>query len=265
MKRTCPFYFIVVFACCVLSACQTPPAADPLPAGLKITDLKDTTQNLEKADFLITFKVFQYKMDPNSVEQLGPLRDIASRSKIHFRDEAAFNANGFDVGFGTRDQVTEVARALTRAGAVRMGFTSLGVAPSETNILSSIVVGQTSTLTFASDGGRTNNQMFHQGYLGWTLFAESSAVRDTVIVKLAPAYWQRGDETIRILTGKEPIAFELFEFASFQTRMREGDFLVLMPARISSDNASLNQTLFVHGGKKPKAQCYIIFCESAGL
>lgn len=264
MKRACPFCLALIVAC-LLSACQTRPSATSVPEGLKIGDLKDTTQDLEKADFLITFRVFQYQIDPNSVDRLVEVHDVLSRSPIHFKNEAAFYANGFAARSGTRDQASEVARALSDAGATRSGFALLSVPPSETNILSSISVNQPLTLSFASDADKTGTQLLYPGYLGWTLFAESSALRNTVIVKLAPAYWQQGGETIRILTGKEPIAFNLFEFAAFQTRMRQGDFLVLTPKKLSSDDTSLNRALFLHYGRRPRALCFVIFCESAGL
>lgn len=266
MKRTCLFYLILVLIGCLLSACQT---ADTTvvapPPGLKITDLQDTTLTIEKADFLISFRVFQYQLDPNSISRLASVFDTVTAAEIRFHDEQAFRANGFAVGSGTRQDASGLARALADAGAARIGFTLLSIPPAETSILSSTSIYQPLSISFYKSAEDASAEYLYPGYLGWTLIAESSAVRDTAIIKIAPAYWQSGAEDIRILSGREPIAFQPFQFAAFQTRMREGDFLLLAPSRLVPDPQSLSQGLFLQAGRKPKVTCYVIFCESAGL
>jgi hypothetical protein len=267
MKSTCLFLSLcLTIACCGLSGCQPvpPPAPDPLD-NLKITDLQDTTSDQKQADYLINFRVIQYLMDPNELAKLEPVYANNPQRQLHFQNDHAFEANGFAVAMKSRQDGTTIARALSDAGASRLGQTFLSIPPDSTEILSSISFYQPQSISFVASQDDLTNEYLYPGCLGWTIFAQNSAVRNTIILKLAPAYWQTGVEDLRSKLGKPPINYNLFDFAAFQTRLKEGDFLLLAPSRLMMETTTLNQALFMQPGKKIQAKCFVLILESAGL
>jgi len=267
MKSTCLFLSLcLTIAGCVLSGCQPvpPPASDPMD-NLKITDLQDTTADRKQADYLINFRIIQYLMDPNDLSRLEPVYTKNAQRQLHFQNAGAFEANGLAVAMKSRQDSTEIARALSDAGASRLGQTFLSIPPDSTEILSSISFYQPQSISFFASPDVVTNESLYPGCLGWTIFAQNSAVRNTIILKLAPAYWQTGGEDFRTKLGKPPVNYNLFEFAAFQTRLKEGDFLLLAPSRLLMDNPTLNQALFMQPGRKIQAKCFVLVLESAGL
>lgn len=264
MKHTCLFLCLFLLCWC-LSGCQTPasqPAQVDALGGLKITDIRDTSADLERADFLISFRVFQYVMDPNNLGMLEPLYSLSNR--VVYQDKEAFDANGFAVSVVSRQEGSRIARTLNSAGATRSGVGLVSVPPETTDILTSAPVYQARLLSFVNSAGSRISQPVSPGFLGWTLFAQDSALAGTIILKVSPAYWQTGAEDLRIRMGREPVNFNLMEFASFQTRLKIGDFVLLAPRR-DAEKDSLNQALFTEPGRRPQVRCFVLVCESAGL
>jgi len=264
MKRTC--LFLCLFLCCwSLSGCENPSpeasVADVL-GGLKLSDLRDTSADLERADFLINFRVFQYVLDPNDLSVLEPLYE--SSKHVVFQDRQAFDANGFAITVMSREDANQIARALNTAGAKRVSIGVVGVPPETTDILSSVPVYKAQPVSYYTSADNRVTETVYPGFLGWTLFAQDSARPNTILLKASPAYWRTGAEDLRIRFGKEPINFNLLEFASFQTRLNVGDFILLAPRR-AADPATLSHALFTEFGKKTLARCMVLVCESAGL
>lgn len=265
MKYAC-FLLCSAVSCLLLIGCQAPAAPAPgTPGGPKLSDVRDTSLQLKNADFLITFKVFPFTIDPNLLPLLDPLYQQPRAAEIYFRNAAAFEANGIAVLAGPRERLTAIARALNNAGASRIAQNIISVPPAQTDAFSSVPFYQPRSLYFLTDKSKLTSRLLYPGFVGWTLFAESSAVRDMILLRIAPAYWQTGAEDIRLRFGKEPINYEPFEFAAFHLRLKEGDFILLAPSRISDQTNSLNRALFLETGKRPLAKCFVIVCESAGL
>lgn len=268
MKRTCLFlYGFLVLVCGFFVGCQATPAAadaNDLDGGLKLSDLRDTSADLRQADFLIKFRVFEYTIEPNSLDQLNPVYAQYSQKDLHYRDAEAFRANGLAAALIPHQDGSQFVRTLNKAGAVRGKQAILEIPPASTEILSSVSINQPQQISFASVQGKPVSDFLYPGYVGWTLMAESSVIRDTILLKATPAYWLTGAEDLRLRLGKQPIDFKLFEFAGFDVRLREGDILLIAPTHLSKD-VSVNQALFKQFGKKEQARFFVLICESAGL
>jgi hypothetical protein len=251
--------------CWCLSGCETPPSQPPVVdalGGLKITDIRDTSADLKEADFLISFRVFQYVIDPNNLAMLEPLYELSDR--VVYDDTQAFADNGFAVTVVSRQEGSQIARTLNNAGTARTGVSFISVPPETTDILTGTPLYQPRQITFVNALDNLVEQTVYPGFMGWTLFAQNSALHGTIVLKLSPAYWQTGTEDLRIRLGTEPINFNLLDFASFQTRLKVGDFLLLAPRRVP-ENGTLSEALFVQSGKKTQAKCFVLVCEGAGL
>jgi hypothetical protein len=263
MKPIC-FFLCTLILLIGLSGCAVPAAPPAVNAlgGLKITDIRDTSADLKRADFLISFRVFQYLIDPNNLGMLEPLYDATDR--VVYQDKDAFNANGLGVTVVSRQEGSRIARTLHEAGAVRSGIGVISVPPETTDILTSSPVYQVQQISFIDFTGTQVSQPVYPGFLGWTLFAEDTVESGRIVLKLSPAYWQTGTEDLRIKMGKEPINFELLEFASLQTHLNVGDFLLLAPRR-APEGGTLDHALFAGSGRRPQVKCFVLICESAGL
>lgn len=235
-------------------------------ATLKITDLEDPSQGDSHSELLMEFRVLTYTLSHDKISDLIPLYEKLSKKDVRCINRTTFVENGFSVGVGTLSDGSNVARYLSKIGAVRTGQSQLTLPAEKTDVFSSAWINASEILHVSDSSGSDTVISRGPGLIGWTLAAKPDPrLRGMAQVKVSAAFWQKGFEDIRILMGKEPLQFEVFGAGQFLARIAEGGFILLGPGRNVPELNTLDKKLFYLSGKRPKIQLFVIICDSSGL
>lgn len=255
-----------------ITGCEAPApnssadAASPL-GRLKVSDLQDSTKNEVPSDFLLSFRVLTYTIDPGNVDKLNGIYARLSRSDVRMVDSSAFNANGFAAGTASFQTGAEIAQELIRIGAVRTSQTSLMIPLDKSDPLSRLPLRGGETIHYIESIGNSATIVTPgPGLLGWVMSANPDPrFRGLAQVRLFPAFWQKGFEDIRFRMGLEPIEYNPIVAGQVLMRVEETGVIVLGPTRQMTDEITLDKTLFYLPGKRPKIQLFVIICDSVGM
>ncbi len=266
-----------IFFACVFSilwgvaGCQVPPPGPPAADkpgldGLKVSDLADPTQTQTPPDFLMSFRVLAYTLNPDSVDNLGDIYSRLSQTDVRMVSKGAFTANGFAVGTASFETAAAVAQELAKIGAVRTVQAKLMIPPDTIDPLSRLPLQGTETIHYADSKGRLMTMTPPgPGLLGWVMSARPDPrFRGLAQVKLFPAYWQPGFEDIRLRMGLKPVEYKPIVVGQVLMRVEEKGIIVLGPTREMADESALNKLLFFLPGPKPKIRLFVIICDSVG-
>jgi hypothetical protein len=263
-----PFLFFVLWT---VSGCDQPATTVPdrqqdTLGDLKVTDLQDPFDDTPRAEDLMNFRVLIYTVEPEAIDQLTDLYDRLPHDNIRWVNRGIFYANGFSAGVGTFRQGSEIARTLSQIGATRTADARLKFPVDETQIFSRIFLQDPERFYVSDLSGEEAAVTLGPGIMGWVFSAKPDPrFRGMAQVNFSPAVWQQGFEDFHFLIGKEPIDFQLLQQGQFLTRVEEGGFILIGPARPVPESNTLDKKLFFLPGQRPKIQFFIIICDSVGL
>jgi len=109
---------------------------------------------------------------------------------------------------------------------------------------------------FTDYGDQTSGTLFLPGQIGWLITPGLTVRRDVVEVKMMPVYMSLGGGNIRLAAGQKEYD-TVFERGQFELIMREGDFVVLAPTRLTTQT-TLDKMLFEADGKKDTMRLYVV-------
>lgn len=267
MRNILRYLYVVTFFL-IFAGCEVPPPQPTVPEknpfeGLKIDDLRDKSLDKTIGQSLMSFRVLTYTIVPAVRGQLHIVYDKLSQKDVRMVNPNAFSANGFFVGTGTLDQSRDVVKILTELGAVRNSQARL-IIPDAPEIVSRTLLPVAKKITYSS-GSTEADMMIEAGFAGWVLSPKPDPrFRGMAQITLYPAYWQQGIENIRLLMGKEPVEYKLFDECSVLARVEENGFVLLGPAREIPEQSTLDRLCFYLPDKRPKVQFFIIIYDSTG-
>lgn len=263
-----PLYFFSVFCFC---GCESTPAGSPSNQhsasieGLTLADLKESRSQTLEPERLLTFRILTYEIGAEGLDQFRTVMDTLSQKQLRHLQKNAFVKNGFAVGTGLPSQGSSVAQRLFQIGAVRRAIKKLSIPPESTEIFAAVTVQPGVPVEYSTNAGVTQTFVPTMGLGGWTLNAKRDPrFRGMVQVSLAPAFWQRGGEDLRLRLGQEPLKYHFIEEGRFIVRLEERGFLVLGPDRMMPLENSLDKVMFFVPEKKAKLRFFVIICDDTG-
>jgi len=266
MKHCCVLLSLVFW---LIAGCEAPQPDTRTPEkpsieGLKLSDLQDDSEPVNP-ELIMKFRVLTYAVAADQVDKLKAVIDSLSRNEVRTANKGAFQANGFIIGTGSFEQGSSIAQKLDQLGAVRISQNSLLFPAGKKEPLSITPLRGTETIYYSKIAGSTATLTYRPGVLGWIFSARPDPrVRGTVQVRLFPASWQPGAESLRLLIGKDSIDYQPIEAGRVLVRIEEGGFLLLGPARSVPVETTLDNLLFSIHGSKPKVRFFVIVCDSVG-
>lgn len=263
--------FILAVTLFCMCGCELPPDAG-LSAnrqvsidGLTIKDLEDRTAETIDTDRLLSFRILTYEIGAEGLNELQSVIERLSQRELRYREKKAFSQNGFACGTGLGDQGAEIAQLLVQIGAERRSISQMMVPAEQTEIIAAAPFQMGVPVSYMSGDGTEQMVTPPMGMGGWTVNAKPDPrLRGMVQLSVAPAFWLRGAEDLRIRLGQEPVEYHFFEEGRFLARLEERGFLVLIPNRRMPVDNTLDKVLFHIAGNKAKMRFYVIICDQAG-
>jgi hypothetical protein len=266
MKYYCLFLlsFIWVFTGCEVPQTNSNLSSRGAPEDLKINQLGGESTPIN-VDFLMKFKVLTYTIDPASINDLKRVVESLSREEVRIVNKSAFSDNGFAVGTGSFKEGNRTVQKFFQIGAASTGQISIMFPPDSTEHFTGISLrgGEVIHYTKSADGLGVLSP--GRSFLGWALAAkQDTRFREMAQIKLFPATWKPGGESIRLAMGEEPVDYKPIKEGQVFARIEEGGFILLCPSRSVTEETTLDKVLFFLPGSKPKVRFYLIICESVG-
>ncbi|MHC5155488.1 MAG: hypothetical protein ACYSO4_03790 [Planctomycetota bacterium] len=232
---------------------------------LKIGDLKDQYADIQNAENLMSFRVLTFTAVPDVAGRLNELFELLSEEEVRAVSKEAFRANGFSIGVGSFEDGPKITQKMTRIGAVRTGQSRLMFPPQTQETLSRTPLQGTEIVHYSTLAGEPSTATSLQGFLSWVFSAKPDPrFRGMAQIKLFPALWQPGMESIHIAMGKPPIDYKSIPEGQVLARVEEGGFLLLGPGRNIPEETTLDKLLFFLPGRRPRVQFFVVICDSAG-
>jgi len=229
------------FGCDTTQQSQTGDSSDI--QGLKLADLQ--AKDFQKTESILSFSVLSYVLDANSLDAMEGVVDILSYRDIDYDNAESFKANGFFVCKGEHRQGSQLAQKLRSIGAVRMGQISLSVPFGVDEPFCGVDITESMSIIYSTSLTGLGGATLPRGKLGWILSVQDdSPVRGLVHLRLGPAFWERGIRDLRLLEGKDPYQYQLFNMGGVDMQLEVGEFLVLGTNRSEGRQNTLNSLLF---------------------
>lgn len=226
--------------------------------GITLEDLQ--ARQPPQVETLLSFSVLTYVLDAESIESLETIVDSLSQGDIRYTNVEAFEANGFSAGIGLHKEGASIAQKLQSIGAVRVGQGALKIPPNSNEILSSETVVGPRAILYSTSSTGIGGITVESGKVGWVISAgQGPDAAETVHLALCPAYWQIGASNLRLLTGRSPFEFRFFEAGRIDFELAAGQFCILGPQRVVTDQDTLDRILFEMARRKQVRFFVIIY------
>ena len=211
--------------------------------GLKLADLQ--AKEFQEAESLLSFSILSYVLDANSLDMMEGVIDILSDRNVRYDNAEAFSANGFIVGKGQHRQGSLVAQKLRSIGAVRLSQSSFSLPSGVDEPFYGVDITEPRSIIYSTSQTGLGGTILQRGKLGWVLSAQADPlVRGLVHLTLGPAFWKRGISDLRILEGKDPYQYRMFDVGRVHIQLEAGQLLLLGSDRSEGGQDTLNSLLF---------------------
>ena len=211
--------------------------------GLKLADLQ--ANGFQGAESSLSFSILSYVLDANSLDAMESVMDILSDRDVSCDNPEAFKANGFIASKGQHRQGAQFAQKLRSIGAVRLRQSSLSIPFGVDEPFYEVDIAESRPIIYSTSLTGLGGTTLQRGKLGWVLSAQDdSPVRGLVHLKLGPAFWEMGIRDLRMLEGKEPYQYQLFDVGGVHAQLEAGEFLLLGSDRSEGGQDTLNSLLF---------------------
>jgi hypothetical protein len=226
----------------------------PLQKKLTVQDLKPS--NTYQFQPQIVFEIITFELPAGRVKDIAPALASFGQSEVRFRDKTFFSTNGlsfFRGSSGEGDKLTSQLRFLEAQRAMRTNLMTMDKADE----LFSTATFSVERYVFSTDyGDQSSGKTFLPGQIGWLITPGLTVRRDVVEVKMMPVYMSLEGGNIRLATGQKEYD-PIFERGRFELMMREGDFVILAPTRLTTQT-TLDKMLFEAEGKKDTMRLYVV-------
>jgi hypothetical protein len=233
-----------------------PPTEKPTAESIKIGDIAPKAGAARKPQFLTTaaIDVHTFDLPAENVGKLDDLWEILSTKSIWMTSYNAFRQNSFRVRSGRIEAWQRIADLLTKAGAQRIGTSTLMVNdtdPTDWSIMSSPSPG---TISFADESLLRQEVNLGAGRLVLRLRTEPiPGVRGVRRLIAYPAHSLPVSSGIPELQAQIKQNEFTFSAAAFAAQMGPGDLLVLAPTEYTGERLTLGGLFF----NKPEPVTFI--------
>ncbi|MHC5061553.1 MAG: hypothetical protein ACYTFK_10785 [Planctomycetota bacterium] len=219
----------------------------PIIEGITIDDLAPATAM--KLPPQINFQIYLFEVAAQNVPEPKELLLGLTRKTLHFTDDSAFEENGFLAGFGRGEMWNEISARLTKIRAKNIGTRRLIVFDDKgDDIVFSTLTGE-KTVFYTTSQGELTGASLGPGNLAWRIKAKPVAgVRGAAQVQIQPVFKSPVSDTIAKVLDQQGAYDTVFDVAEFELTMSSGDFVLLGPARLESDDITLGNLFFASRG-----------------
>jgi hypothetical protein len=234
-------------------------AVPPPQKKLTVQDLKPG--NTYQFQSQIVFEIVTFELPAGRVKDITPALASFGQSEVRFRDKTFFSTNGLSLFRGGSEEGDKLTSQLRFLEAKRTMRTNLMTMDKADEFFSTAAFS-VERYVFSTDyGDQTSSKTFLPGQIGWLITPGLTVRRDAIEVKMMPVYMSLEGGNIRLATGQKEYD-PVFERGRFELMMREGDFVILAPTRLTAQT-TLDKMLFDTDGKKDAMRLYVIIFSGA--
>jgi hypothetical protein len=244
--------FLPFFTGCGNESAQTLP---PQYQKITLQDLKPV--DVQSLQSQILFDLVTFEIPVNKVNGIALAMAGFDLKHVRFYNKELFWKNGLSAYYGRGADSDKLPPQLRLLGARHVVRTSLITMDKADEMFPTTIFPDERYVFSTLYGDRIIGQTFAPGKIGWVISPSLTVRRDTVNVKIVPAYVSAEGANIRIAAGKNELGQKPFGQGRFEVTMQEGDFLVLAPGRVSTET-TLDKMLFGPEGPKGKMRLYVI-------
>jgi hypothetical protein len=245
------------------SGCGENAVLTPAPQYQKLTlqDLKPA--GAPQFQPQIIFDIVTFEIAEDGVKDIAPILAQFNPQGVRIGNKELFTQNGLGVYYGKGGDSDKLVSQLRILNARRAMRTSL-MTMDKTDELFTTATFPVERYVFSTFyGNRKVGQAFRPGRIGFVITSSLTLRRDSIDVKVVPAYVPEDGANIRMTVGKDELGQKPFGQGRFEVQMREGDFLVLAPNRVPTET-TLDKMLFGPQGAKNKMRLYVILFVRVG-
>lgn len=208
---------------CGCSEPQQTPARIPIK-DIKVGDLEPTDPvHLPRQ---IHFRIFSFEVPIDKTSMLQQGFSQFDTGQLRFAEAAAFQANGFLAGFGTRENGNKLSILLEKVQARRKAPRNLLVYDDAGDDFSVTMVNSKEEVSWKGAGGKVAKAVFSAGRFAWMLKAAPVPnIRGVAEVRILPVYRMGRDNLLSHLARMS--SYTPFDVGAFELRMSPGDFVLL--------------------------------------
>jgi hypothetical protein len=226
----------------------------PPQKKLTVQDLKPS--NAYQFQSQIGFEIVTFELPAGRVKDIASALSSFGQLEVRFRDKTYFSTNGLSLFRGSSEDGAKLTSQLRFLEAQRGMRTNL-MTMNKADELFPTGTFTVERYVFSTDyGDQASGKAFLPGQIGWLITPGLTVRKDTVEVKMMPVYMSLEGGKIRLAMGQKEYD-PIFERGCFELMMREGDFVVLAPTRLTTQT-TLDKMLFEADGKKDAMRLYVI-------
>jgi hypothetical protein len=241
-------YIAALISLVGLAGCwPQPPKEQPVNEGVRIGDLAPKDGTPRQAEFLATatLDVHLFDLPAKNVDQLENLWGILAARSIWMTSYDAFRRNSFRVRSGRTESWRQITELLTKAGAQRVGTTTLMLNDKDPMDWPIVPTPAGSQVTFFDENTLDRTATLAPGQLVMRLWAEPvPGIRGARKVIVYPAYGSAMSSAIPELQKQLRENEVAFRSAAFAAQMTPGDLVVLAPVEYTGERLSLGGLFF---------------------
>ena len=231
----------------------------PPQKRLTVQDLKPS--NTYQFQPRIIFEIVTFELPAGRVKDIAPALASFGQSEVRFRDKTYFSTNGLSLFRGSSEAGDKLTSQLRFLEAERTMRTNLITMDKADELFSTATFSGERYVFSTEYGDQTSSKMFLPGQIGWLITPTLTVRRDVIGAAMMPVYMSLGGGNIRLAAGQKEYD-PVFERGRFELMMREGDFVVLAPTRLTTQT-TLDKMLFEADGKKDTMRLYVVIFSGA--
>jgi hypothetical protein len=273
------YFFMFFFS---LTSC-TPPSDNNFPGNIKIKDLAPISDNNSpQVNLLKTLNLDLQVLEipEENFNKLGEIRRTLSIRPIKFNNFLAFSENSFSAYYGKNQTLRRVYDILKIAGAQNVTGTALLLPDGVSDDVPIKPLPQIQTVSYSSLKGSPEAARVGPGFIAMHIMVEkANSIDDAATVTILPIFTVTKKSSIPELSLREKLRDFPFTSAALQLNMTPGDFIVLAPERLITDQTTLCGLFFSNPSgsmflnvdehtlpeRKPSIRLYILTCVGLNL
>jgi hypothetical protein len=281
MKRTIHIA-ILILPVLLLTSCSHP-SDNNITDHLKIKDLAPT--NPDGTPEMNRLKTMNLDLQVLEIptENFNKLNDIRRTLKIRplqFYNYLAFSDNSFSAYYGQNQTLRTVYDLLGMAGAQNVTTSEIMLPDGESQDLTIVTLPQMQTVSFSGIEGSPEAARVGPGAIVMHVSVKKTqSLDDAGTVTIYPMFTVMSSNTISELSMREKLRDFSFTSAALRLDMKPGDFIVLAPESLITDQSTLcglffcnpYGSMFMNFGekklpeRKPSVRVYILTCVGMNL
>lgn len=273
---------IFILATFLLTSCSHQ-SDNNITANLKIKDLAPT--NPDGSPKMNRLKTLNLDLNVVEIpmENFNKLNDVRRALKIRpiqFNNYLAFSDNSFSAYYGKNQMLSTVYDLLGMAGAQNLTGTAIMLPDGESQDILITPLPQMQIVSFSGIDGSPESARVGPGAIAMHVSVKKvQSLDEAGTVTMYPVFTVMASNTISELSLREKLRDFSFTSAALRLDMTPGDFIVLAPESLITDQTTLsglffcnlNGTMFMNIGqnklpeRKPSVRIYILTCLGMNL